>query len=589
MLTYDDMERLLTTEELDELEQLLAGFVAPLRIVTEQDLRAASRELLGFDLPDTPCCPDHQTPFDFLYALHFKESRRTRVRETNLLGVAARGSYKTLVCGVSEALGACDERGENIAHIGAIQAQSQRCYEYVQTFLQKPLLASLVVGQPTMKETRTASGGKVEVLWATANQLNSPHVPTVRFDEIELAKPHVAQEALGILSDAPGVTPSIAHISSLKFPHGTVQKMIDSAAKDGRAVYTWCYKEVCEPCPDDRSGTTPATAYIDRQTLDALSADDWRAMPEGERDAYEPHEVFDGCLSCPLLASCRAGLKRATGNQSIDSFILKFRAASPSFWILQFESRQAQVEGAVLSGFRPTGTLRTHVRSLDELGPLDLARGPVWIALDPGRHHPAVGLWQHVERPTGRLAELVHPGAIVLYDEVHDYGADSNLQLPALAERIANMLGRNGITVKRRKTCEVCHSAHILPPSFELPIACDPASSQQGDLGLSTLKWWKHHGWDVEIPRMRITDRLELLEARLKFVAGRTSLLMVRERSSAHRKSFAAYRFARDRHTGLFTEKPLKDGINDHCCDAAGYLVARIDRDAPGILGKLAY
>ena len=70
---------------------------------------------------------------------------------------------------------------------------------------------------------------------------------------------------------------SIAYISSLKKPYGTVQQMIDTAPARNRTVYVWCYKDVSEPCPDERSGTEPTIAYVDKETLDAVSAERPRA------------------------------------------------------------------------------------------------------------------------------------------------------------------------------------------------------------------------------------------------------------------------------------------------------------------------
>lgn len=484
----------------------------------------------------------------------------TGAREPNILGVGSRGGYKTLGFAVSEAIGIA--AGEQIAHIGAIQAQAHRCYTYVRRMARKEPFSRVVVGGKTpMRGTTTTTGGSLEVLWATRNQLNSPHVPTVRFDEIELADPEIAAEALGILSDAPGLEPSLAEISSLKFAAGVVAQKVASAAEDGRTVYTWCYKEVSEPCPDERSGVEPVTVWVDRDALDALTPDEHRRMAATEREMYEPVEVFDGCLRCPLLATCRGDLKRARGTQSIDGTILKFRQASRAFWIMQMESRLTTVEGAVFSSFRPGGSLRTHVRA--GLGELERYAGPVWLALDPGRHHPAVGLWQEVLRPPQTLSRWIYPGALVCYDEIHDYNADMDLKLPELADEMERMLARHGLTKE------------------DVVVACDPAGNQEDDLGESTVEWLETHGWAVETPVFLIADRVEAIEARLKFIGGKTGMLFAAEATAAHVSSFKNYRYARDRTTGLVLDKPYKDGINDHCADATGYLVSAVGTEPP--------
>lgn len=548
----------------------------PWYVYDEASLRRAIRGLLDIDLPDEPCCPDHCSPFDFVYALVFKRNRRTGRKETNILGVGPRGGYKTLGAAIAQVLKAA--KGNRLAHIGAIEAQSRRCYGYAQTFFRRPLLRSVVDGVPTMKETKTRTGGGLEILWATRNQLNSPHVPDVTFDEIELAPPEVAAEALGILSDEPGVTPSIAEISSLKYTHGVVQQKIDSAGETGRAVYVWCYKDVTEPCPDWRSGTEPATAYIDREELDALSEDDWKRLTPAERDAYEPVRVFAGCLACPLLPSCRGDLKRAKGLQSIDRLITQYRDASRAFWIMQMESRQATVEGAVFSSFRATGTVRTHVRAREDVGSLDPACGPVWVGLDPGRHHPAAGLWQHVTRPNASLGRFVRRGAVVCFDEVHSYRQDMDLKLPSLVHLITDMLGRNGLDCGPEQWCERCAERHLYRrPPEGVRLACDPAGNQEDDLGESTVQWLEAHGWRVETPQAFIAERIDFIDARLKFVNGLTGMLFMRDRTAAHVQSFRNYRWKDDPKTGLRFDVPLKDNVNDHCIDETGYLVSAID------------
>ncbi len=552
----------LTAEETERVHEL-RRLVAPWMVVDEEDLRRFVADVLeGFAFPDEPCCPDHCSPFDFLYALVFAKNRRTGAPERTLLGVGSRGGYKTLGFAVSEAIGIA--AGEQIAHIGAIQAQAHRCYSYVRKMARHEPFSQVVAGKTTQRGTATTTGGSLEVLWATRNQLNSPHVPTVRFDEIELADPEIAAEALGILSDAPGLEPSLAEISSLKFAAGVVAKKIASAAEQDRTVYTWCYKEVSEPCPDERSGTTRAYAYVDRDALDALTEDELVRLPATEREMYEAVEVFDGCLTCPLLPSCRGDLKRASGTQSIDGTILKYRPASRAFWIMQMESRLTTVEGAVFSSFRPGGSLRTHVRALADLGGFSLERGPVWLSLDPGRHHPAVGLWQEVVRPTKKIARWIYSGALVCYDEIHDYNADMDLKLPELAELMEQLLERYGLA------------------KADVVVACDPAGNQEDDLGESTVEWLTANGWLVETPQSLIADRVESIEARLKFINGKTGMVFVAERTTAHVSSFKNYRYARDKRTGLILDKPFKDGINDHCSDATGYLVSAVEVEGPG-------
>jgi hypothetical protein len=549
------------TPEQNALAHRLRRRALPCLATDEAELKETVAELLGdgFRFPDEPCCPDHVAPYDFLHALVFKRNRHTHRPEMTILGVAGRGTYKTLdLRGSREAIGAAN--GEQIAHIGAIKAQSVRCYGYVRKMLPKRGAAPARARQGHHGRLRLPLGrhARDPVVHAQPAELRPRANDPVRRDRARAAR---------------------RGAGGPRHPLGRARRR----ALDRRDLEPEVQRRRRRAQDGDRGGRRPGGLHLvlqggrralprlalrdrarhglrrPRDNLEAYSHEDWSRLPASEREGFEPVEVFDKCLACPLLPSCRGDLKRATGTQKIDRLIAQFRQASRSFWIMQMESRQTTVEGAVFSSFRPEGTLRTHVRTSAEIGPIDPSRGPVWLSLDPGRHHPGVGLWQHVKRPGEDLGRYVLPGGLVCHDEVHDYRADMDLKLPQLEERILRMLARHGLE------------------RSDVTIACDPAGNQEDDLGESTVQWLEGRGWTVETPQAFIAERIDMIDARLKFVTGRPGLVFVKERTTAHVSSFKNYRNAEHRETGLLLDTPKKDNVNDHICDATGYLVSAID------------
>ncbi len=264
-------------------------------------------------------------------------------KPSSFIAIGARDSYKTLTLAGSETMdivhNAC-----GVVHIGAIESQALKCYSYVKRNLKD--FEDLYDRPPLMSRTDLRNGGHLEILPCTINRVNSPHEPKVRFDEVELADPVSYNEAKFIAaSDEQGNEASICYTTTRKFAYGLAQQEIDTAIKTGKKVMLWCYKDVTERCPDERSGTQPCEAWVDLKTLHCT-----RKRETKEQTCFM---VFTKCWDCKILPTCRGDLKRANGIKSIQDIILKYENASIDYWLSQMECLRPSRKGLMIHAFNP--------------------------------------------------------------------------------------------------------------------------------------------------------------------------------------------------------------------------------------------
>lgn len=289
-----------------------------------------------FTVPWKTCCPSHDSPFDMLWQLWTGNP-------ASFIAIGARDSYKTLTLAVSETLDLIFN-GCGVVHIGAIESQALKCYSYVKKFLRG--YGDMLVKDPLMSRTELNNGGHLEIIPCTINRVNSPHEPKVRFDEVELADPVSYNEAKFIAaSDERGNQASICYTTTRKFAYGLAQKEIENAIRSHQRVLLWCYKDVTQRCSDERSGVVPVDIYVDLRELK------WGRKQEQKE--WEHFVVRDGCLKCPIIATCRGDLKRANGIKLIDDVILKFQNATPDYWLAQSECKRPLRKGLMIHRFNP--------------------------------------------------------------------------------------------------------------------------------------------------------------------------------------------------------------------------------------------
>lgn len=344
---------------------------------TKEDLRRFVFCLLGFELPAKSVCDDHDSPMAFVEHDYFGDGGVTLVE-------ACRDGFKTFALAVANIAQIFGHRA-SILHLGAVAEQAKNGYKYLKNLL---VLSGLdrLAEKPTSKAWTFHNGAEIGIAGCTLNQTNSPRVPKVRIDEGDLADPKALAESKGVCSsDMHGNRSSWTMVSTRKFANGNVHSEQEKIENSGRGRFLrWCYKEVTERCPDSRSGTEPVDIFVDLMDLEWLTEEEYLKQAEQEYGAtlisssgldnahYQRFQVFEGCLDCPIVATCRGDLKRAGGVRPIQDLIDNYPGWDRSDWIAQKECRGAAQEGRIYRAF-----------SRDRNVPLD--DFPVWRSKKSGR------------------------------------------------------------------------------------------------------------------------------------------------------------------------------------------------------------
>ena len=323
----------------------LAQFLFDTQPATPEELHLWIENFIGIHIPDSQVCPDHIAPFEFIEKCFFEDPDWLTV-----FLLANRGGGKTLGVAVLDVLEMKFKRC-GIVSIGAIQEQARKAGRYVDQVLDRAEFSGDIRSLGTTRKI-LHSGGTLQVIPCTMSQCNGPHEPKVNIDEVELAGPAALEEAKSIpTTDIHGNRAALRMFSTRKFAFGNVQKEIDSALEKGVKVVAYCYKEITETCPDERSGTKPVTVWVNRDDLDWQQDEEFRTLPPETQRDYEAFDVYDGCLECPLAATCRGDLKGANGWMTIEDVIRAFRSMSVEMWLAQWECRKPNPKGKIYKHF----------------------------------------------------------------------------------------------------------------------------------------------------------------------------------------------------------------------------------------------
>lgn len=191
-------------------------------------------------IPRKPICVNHNAPFEFVYDA-FIGKHKTIIAKAN------RSGGKTTDFAILDILMSLANIGCEIATLGAIQAQAQRCYRYVQNFIESNPEFSSRVSSSLMSRTEWDTNSVIEVLVATVSGVNSPHPQKLFADEVELMNWFILQQAFNMVKSKGEVTGQTVLGSTQKFVGGPMERLL----KDGRAsnlvgVYEWCIFEVMQ-------------------------------------------------------------------------------------------------------------------------------------------------------------------------------------------------------------------------------------------------------------------------------------------------------------------------------------------------------
>jgi len=296
------------------------------QITKSSELYKFMNALTGEVVPFTPVCSHHKSPWDMIWE-SFKVDlpEYAKLPQTDIIAIGPREGFKTLSTAKLIAMEALLKPKVSIASIAAIIKQASRCYKYASQYLFHPLLTDMnMVVKNIMEETRLANKSHYEQLVATVYNVNSPHPNKLRADEVELMKPEVVEEMKNVPSSYGGWRAHTLYTSTRKYYDGLMSELVARQQKNGYSskLIIWCYKDVSEPCPDERSGVNPHTYEVED------------IFHHGEKIVVNAYEY---CGDCPILPSCKGDLKRAKGMIPIDDAIKKWNELDRDTWLAQKE------------------------------------------------------------------------------------------------------------------------------------------------------------------------------------------------------------------------------------------------------------
>ena len=154
-----------------------------------------------------------------------------------MLIYASRASGKTLTFAVMNLLDGCFRpEAIDITNAAATRDQAVKCYRYFTGFHKDPLLASLLVKDPTQSYSEYKTGSTVEVVTGSIKGLNSRHPAKSRIDEIELVPYETLKEGLSMSQSKGSVPATDMFASTRKWGGGTMTRLLNEADARGIAV-----------------------------------------------------------------------------------------------------------------------------------------------------------------------------------------------------------------------------------------------------------------------------------------------------------------------------------------------------------------
>jgi phage terminase large subunit len=343
---------------------------------------------LDLHLPDVTVSRFSDTnPLDVIwevYRICVLQQNPDKIQE--LLFVAGRGSGKTLGMAIAELLVILhDQRG--VVHVGAIQNQADRCYNYQKGFLYNRKIKPIVMPPDVPEDVRilekanmsksifNVGGEKVtlEVLPCTLKSVNGPHEPLVVVDEIDT----VAGEGLiafkdigGMLDSKKGKKALRVGISTRKSRYGLMNKKIEEmegSPDKTRQVRRWTAFEFTERCPDTRSGTDKVDYYVNQDKMETLTVEEFNKKDKIKQKEYQRHEGLKGCYKCPLFSICLTDAKKQTSQspmlKTLDEMVQKVRSEGADWALAQLMNLKPSVEGIIFREFDE----RVHLKSWNEM------------------------------------------------------------------------------------------------------------------------------------------------------------------------------------------------------------------------------
>lgn len=359
--------------------ELLELYLRPCQ--TKEELKHFVKYFFNLHLPDVRVSRFADTsPFEFLWYLYDILVNNNRPEGVNeIIACAGRGSGKTLVVSIAQLLAVIHGK-RDVVHVGAIEAQAKRAYDYIQKYLLSPRVKDLINPPKTPEDKRILQKNimektvlnikgeicTIEVLPCTIKAVNGPHVPFVTVDEIDTISGEAVKaykDIAGMLDSKNGMKPLRVNISTRKTRHGLMEKQMSEAVKTGKTVIRWTALEFMEQCPESDSGNERTTYFVNIDQNDVLTPAKFSALASSKRNEYEMVEAFNKCGKCPLLPWCRGDARNQISNspmlKSKQEILAKVMGEGPDWTSAQLFNLKPSAEGVVFKEFEEKRHIKT--------------------------------------------------------------------------------------------------------------------------------------------------------------------------------------------------------------------------------------
>jgi hypothetical protein len=293
-------------------------------------------------------------------------------------------SHNTLGMAIAELMVLIHDKRE-VAHVGAIQNQAERCYAYQKSFLYNRKIKPIVSPSNVPEEQRILEKANMsksifnigldkltlEVIPCTLKAVNGPHVPLVVVDEIDTIGGEgikAFKDITGMLDSRPGKPALRIGISTRKTRYGLMNKQIENADAEGRTVRRWTAFEFTERCKDDRSGTELIDLYVNQDRMETLTEVEYLKKDKNKQKEYIQYKGFTGCAKCPIFSICLTDAKKQTSTspmlKSLDvDLIQKVKAEGADWALAQLMNLKPSVEGIIFREFEE----KIHVKTWNQM------------------------------------------------------------------------------------------------------------------------------------------------------------------------------------------------------------------------------
>lgn len=372
----------------EQLEAMKRGILFKV-CKTRKELSSWIDLFLEIQLPDCVVDPEsNSTPIDLLWEIYSKAVANDDEDFRSILAYSCRSGFKTVSAAILETLFLLHLK-RDVIHLAALEDQSLKCKEYVQSYFAKPLLIetqtidnqkNIGIHRYEHNETKEAITpvawkalpykeqieyteiiNKIRIVKATIKSANGQHAPLLTIDEADLIEGRrVLEEARRIPSASfDGGMPITFYTSTRKSGTGPVQKMIDESEKKKMQIRHWNIIDCTEACPESRNKSLSGPKvdlYVDRSQFKTINKNEFMLLPEAEKAKYVHHKAFPGCATCPIFAGCQGNLatrqkSKAAALKSIPVTIQDFRDSDLDTIISQLMCWKPSTTGLIYPSF----------------------------------------------------------------------------------------------------------------------------------------------------------------------------------------------------------------------------------------------